>query len=290
MAQVRELQQPPFFPPVPYEPPKPAPAPSSPSRPGRITRAGRAVGRRLLFGVDPADIVRGVAEGAAEMLGGITTDVDAQEAELKRLEAEAATAKRRGDAAREARRIADAIKMGVLMEGAGPPDTFRAVKIPGGKNFQTAGPIMRRMPDYRIDTAPSSAAPAPAARRRVARALSRLQAIQRQPLARALGLGFLAQDVLRGRKKRAPTIAQATTSAPTPALGMPETAGLTPFDTRVAGYVGGFGPPSSSSSRCDCKPKKRGPRRKCLERGAVVFKTGRNKGRPAGTKCIRYAT
>jgi hypothetical protein len=48
---------------------------------------------------------------------------------------------------------------------------------------------------------------------------------------------------------------------------------------------------SSSSSSCSCGPKKkRGPARKCLERGTVVFKTGRYKGKAAGTKCIRYAT
>jgi hypothetical protein len=50
----------------------------------------------------------------------------------------------------------------------------------------------------------------------------------------------------------------------------------------------GTAPPSSRAG-CNCKPSKRGPRRKCLERGSVAWKSGRFKGRSAGMKCIRWA-
>lgn len=64
-----------------------------------------------------------------------------------------------------------------------------------------------------------------------------------------------------------------TTPTPTP----------TPLTMLNAGFVG-FGDTSSS---CSCGP--RGPRRKCLERAAVRWATGRRKGKNAGTKCVRYA-
>jgi hypothetical protein len=38
-----------------------------------------------------------------------------------------------------------------------------------------------------------------------------------------------------------------------------------------------------------CEPQPRGPRRKCLERAPVAWRAGRNKGKAAGSKCVRYA-
>jgi len=50
-------------------------------------------------------------------------------------------------------------------------------------------------------------------------------------------------------------------------------------------------PPSVVTGQCDCPPKKKRKKpRKCLERGQVIWKTGRNKGKVAGTKCVRFAT
>jgi len=54
----------------------------------------------------------------------------------------------------------------------------------------------------------------------------------------------------------------------------------------------GSSPLASSAghdANCSCK-RKRGVQRKCLERAGVVYKTGRYKGKAAGTKCLRYAT
>lgn len=47
---------------------------------------------------------------------------------------------------------------------------------------------------------------------------------------------------------------------------------------------------TAAAAACSCKPKRRGPARKCLERGQVIYKSGRYKGKAAGSKCIRYAT
>lgn len=52
----------------------------------------------------------------------------------------------------------------------------------------------------------------------------------------------------------------------------------------VGGYQGGF-----SSAGAYCEPRPRGPRRKCLERAPVAWRAGRNKGKAAGSKCLRYA-
>jgi len=48
------------------------------------------------------------------------------------------------------------------------------------------------------------------------------------------------------------------------------------------GFAGGADAPY-------CQPRARGPRRKCLERAPVAYRSGARKGKPAGTKCVRYA-
>lgn len=40
---------------------------------------------------------------------------------------------------------------------------------------------------------------------------------------------------------------------------------------------------------CECPPKKKRKRRKCLERAQVEWRTGRFKGKLAGTKCVRFS-
>ena len=52
----------------------------------------------------------------------------------------------------------------------------------------------------------------------------------------------------------------------------------------VGSYGGSYG---GSVGDCGCGP--RGPRRKCLERAPVAWRSGRNKGKAAGSKCVRYA-
>lgn len=82
------------------------------------------------------------------------------------------------------------------------------------------------------------------------------------------------------------------TNTPTPgvtATPIP-TPGLTPFNTPSAS----FSPPSTPTRtrtrecHCDDKPKKRKPRRRCDARGQLVWASGPKKGKPAGSRCIRF--
>lgn len=67
---------------------------------------------------------------------------------------------------------------------------------------------------------------------------------------------------------------------------MPTPSGLTPFNR----------PPLQSRTRQDrcrckkCKEPKRRKKRKCLERAQLSWRTGRKKGQPAGSRCVRFAT
>jgi hypothetical protein len=61
---------------------------------------------------------------------------------------------------------------------------------------------------------------------------------------------------------------------------------LTPFEPLGVPYIQPAA--TTSTNLCKCKPKRRGPQRKCLERGQVNWRTGRYKGKLAGTKCIRW--
>lgn len=71
-----------------------------------------------------------------------------------------------------------------------------------------------------------------------------------------------------------------------PALPSP----LTPFETTVLPSprtAPGRAVPPNDPCRCSTTRK---PRRKCLERAPVEFSAGRYKGRPAGTRCVRFQT
>jgi hypothetical protein len=50
--------------------------------------------------------------------------------------------------------------------------------------------------------------------------------------------------------------------------------------------VSGFG---GAGAAAYCTPRSSGPRRKCLERAPVAWRSGSRRGKAAGTKCIRYA-
>lgn len=134
---------------------------------------------------------------------------------------------------------------------------------------------------------PQTVTPAPAPRggnvvRRIVGAMS-------NPAARyaVIGLGVVGalQARRRGGGAQTAVLNRAGDAITTPpaTVGYPYVGSypLTRFD---AGSVS-----SSRTSSCSCSPKKRGPKRKCLERGSVAWRTGRFKGRTAGTKCIRYA-
>lgn len=98
-------------------------------------------------------------------------------------------------------------------------------------------------------------------------------------------LGTLALLIEANRRNRS---SPSTVGVPSPVV--PEitptptiTPSLTPLATGMLSWSGGYG---NASMDCNCKP--RGPRRKCLERAPVKFSGGRRKGKPAGTKCLRW--
>lgn len=66
---------------------------------------------------------------------------------------------------------------------------------------------------------------------------------------------------------------------------LPVVSPLTSFESMGVPY----GQSQNVTPNKGCSCRKPGPRRKCLERAAVVYKGGRRKGKAAGTKCIRYA-
>lgn len=109
-------------------------------------------------------------------------------------------------------------------------------------------------------------------------------------LNKAMLYSGIAELVLQKRKSRGststtretqPTGGNVAVDVATP--GSQPTLGTTPLTAFNIGSVG-------SGGACHCGTKKRGKARKCLERGTVAWKSGRYKGRAAGTKCIRYAT
>lgn len=90
-----------------------------------------------------------------------------------------------------------------------------------------------------------------------------------------LGAVFVVSRIHRSRS----TIPQTgiSTNAPTAPISPPLSS-----PAAVASFVGG-------SAGQSCTPRQRGPRRKCLERGPVTWRSGSRKGKSAGTKCIRYS-
>jgi hypothetical protein len=72
---------------------------------------------------------------------------------------------------------------------------------------------------------------------------------------------------------------------PTPATAPQPTVTVQPSGNVAPQYFGG----DSFGGGNYCEPRPRGPRRKCLERAPVAWRAGRNKGKAAGSKCVRYA-
>lgn len=120
-----------------------------------------------------------------------------------------------------------------------------------------------------------------------------LQGARSSPIATSLGAAFALMDL--GRSRSAPR-SQFVTPTATPAPAVPPGidpaplgfVGAQPYMFPVTGSGGGtIRPTSSRTSSCSCGP--RGPRRRCLERAPVVYRSGRRKGKAAGTKCVRFA-
>lgn len=128
---------------------------------------------------------------------------------------------------------------------------------------------------------PPSPAPAPAPTPRGRRILQRVTGAMANPYARAgvIGLGIVSAAAAR-RRSSAPGISQ------------PRNVPVPSFDTapRYQPFTSSMQPAGRPSQTCNCAKKKRGPARRCLERGTVQWKTGRKKGQAAGTKCIRWAS
>jgi hypothetical protein len=181
-----------------------------------------------------------------------------------------------------AKRAADALQPIKVTAKKLPGGTAAANKVLDEYKRGIYEAVPRQIPKYK----PPAAAPKPTA-------LQRLLNPNPKTLANVKALGA-ALDKLR--KKAAPA---AIDSPSLPALPATPTITNTPGITNIPGTtyypigsaLTASSRVSSSSSACSCGPKKkRGPARKCLERAAVVYKTGRYKGKAAGSRCIRFAT
>jgi hypothetical protein len=99
-----------------------------------------------------------------------------------------------------------------------------------------------------------------------------------------LGGVYLLRQLVGGNpySGSAPFVAPISQPAPAPVAGPVPGGSVAPNVGSFA--LGGYG---ASVGDCGCGP--RGPRRKCLERAPVAWRSGRNKGKAAGSKCVRYA-
>lgn len=64
---------------------------------------------------------------------------------------------------------------------------------------------------------------------------------------------------------------------------------LSTTNTYFQTQAGGQGVWDTSSSSCDCSPRKSGKKRKCLARAQLSWRSGPKKGRAAGSRCYRFA-
>ncbi len=115
------------------------------------------------------------------------------------------------------------------------------------------------------------------------RAVRTIQRAMSNPAARnAIQALDLLSMIRQGRTPSAPRqLDPVTPSLPTPAA--PPLTGLNPQLLSSTATR-----PATTSSSCQCGPKKRGKPRKCLARAQVVWKGGRQKGKVAGTKCLSF--
>lgn len=170
--------------------------------------------------------------------------------------------------------------LGPIPKRMAPPATPRGIEA-----YDTVESARRSRVMLPIPQMPKAAPPAP--RNQGRRALTRIQNAMRNPWAQ---LGVFGLGLLGGKRKRR---SQSVTPMPlvdvelepiAPEPLTPFNAGSVPFAaTGGAGY--GF---TAQSTSCDCKPKRRGPKRRCLERADVSWRTGRYKGKRAGSKCVRW--
>lgn len=134
--------------------------------------------------------------------------------------------------------------------------------------------------------------PAPTPPTRGQKIRGRLRKIGAGPLGRTgtqaligglFGLGALLKRIPRprGGSELVPAVTTPLTPVNAPSVASPQ-----PIVLTASGSGGSFGT-TTSTDDCNCH-KPRGPRRKCLERAPVTWAGGRNKGKRAGTKCVRW--
>lgn len=288
----------PFFPPVGSDglPPPPPAVDESQRRPAR-----RRAGTR--GGVGAGVVVGG--EGLAEAIGQIAGEAAADAIHGDEL------AESERIAAQKERELADRLAQmerdwEVLSQGVPTPPNrygFPSEHISGDR---LADQILRRaqtrtiplpMPQLPPAQLPPVSGQRPSRLRRV---LSRIASARSSKLGRALTGVSIAQQIYQSRRRGGGFTAQPIAlqdEIVTPPATLPSgpaiTPGMLPFTPgQPMTFSGGSGGRvmSNQLERCDCKPKRRGPKRRCLERGQVAWKTGRFKGRSAGTKCVRWAT
>src|SRR5262245_1640408 len=236
---------------------------------GRVSRGGRVrPGVGMIF--DPFEIAEDIGASIGEAVGGAIYEQTPEEAaEAARIEREV-----RERTAELDRRLDE--PLGPIPHRRAPPATPRGIEAYGEVQKRAAGREMLPIPQP-----PATAAPAP--RNRARRALQRIQNATRNPWAQlgVLGLGLIAP---RRKKSPAPFASSIVMPDDLPDDLTDFNAGMLPFAAPV-----GFATQSAPQrGHCDCKPKRRGPKRRCLERAQVAWRSGRYKGKLAGTRCVRW--
>ncbi len=140
-------------------------------------------------------------------------------------------------------------------------------------------PLARRAPVPRTAPVVAGVGPPRPVPKQPSRVAQTVRRVTSNPQART---ALQVLDIVGSLNRSRQTVPQAYGLPSTPARDA-----LTPFETPGLSLQ-----PQAQSSRsdCHCPPNKRGKARKCLERAPVVFKSGRLRGRSAGSKCIRFAS
>lgn len=245
-----------------------------PTRRPRVGRTARGVGVGVGVGVEQG--IESIGTGLGGVIGErIYGRTAAEDAEARRQERELEERMRR-----ETAPFPDEILVGGLPSGEvkfpTPP------KLPGIDYKIVGGVAVRKFPTPK----PAPAAPPPQRRNRVQRALSKISSVTRNPWGQ---LGVFGLGLLGGRKRSRSQLLPIDVIEPEPIDVIepltPINAGALPFAPYAGFSGGGF---AAQSTSCDCKPKRRGPKRRCLERADVSWRTGRYKGKRAGSKCVRW--
>lgn len=239
---------------------------------GQREAAQAARGAAVERAIYRSAILRGVARIGARIFGtaagalwpsDVATGVPtpAQVAEMER------------EAQREANRAgAPQLKrVEVKVERLIPPGTDPAVLQDVTVTRQRIGTTPKTTPKASPQASGSSTVPNP-----------RTSRIRQSMLGRLPWAQIILGALLGPGRSTTTTLAPTTGTAPL----TPTQPGLLPSGLSPPYYP----PPPTRTANCECPPKRKSRKRKCLERGQVEWRTGRYKGKVAGTKCIRFAS